>query len=213
MEVLELKPIKNKNMTVYLIEKPKNSINSQNLRCLIDFLLTKEIKFISIDLEDRDLNNGKNASIEKLLEEIKVPCHRVDIPEYAKGYLYEEISQKEDQLNLLLEEYLKMPNSESIKGQNLKSWLMVLEEEIREKKALLKLKLKPMWIVKKILDILRTIESKEIIFVHLSIGEIFLETARLFKELNINVIALQRTENFVAFSIITNEEEIEKWRY
>lgn len=213
MEVLELKPIKNKNITVYLIEKPKNSISSQNLRCLIDFLLTKEIKFISIDLEDKDLKNVKNASIVKLLEEIKVPYHFFDIPEYAQGYIYEEISQKEEQLNELLEEYLKMPNSESIKRQNLKSWLMMLEEEIREKKAVLKFKLKPMWIVKKILDVLRIIESKEIFFIHLSIGEIFLETARLFKELNINVIALQRTENYVAFSIIINEEEIEEWRY
>lgn len=213
LEVLKLKPIKNKKVSVYLIERPKESINLEKKQCIIDFLLTKKIDFISIDLEDKDLKSFRNTSIVKIIEELKVPYFPVAIPEYAKGYLYEEISQKEEQLNELLEEYLTMKDCDSIKGQNLKSWFLVLEEEIREKKKLLNLKIKPMWIVKKVLDVIKAIETKEVQIVHLSQADIFLEVATLFKDLNIEVIALQRTDEFVAFSIITNQEEIEEWKY
>ena len=210
---MEIKPIKNKKVSVYLIKKPKKSINFHNLRCLVDILMRKKINFISIDVEDDDLKNFRSTLMGKMFEELNVPFYPVYVPEYAKGYLHEEIFEKEEQLNELLEEYLAMKNHESIKGQNLKSWVMVLEDEIREKKALLKLKVKPKWIVKKILDLINPIQSEEVSCIHLSQGIIFSEIARLLNDLNVEVIALQRTNEFVAFNIITNQEEIKEWKY
>ena len=213
MEVLELKILKNKKISAYLIEKPIRAINMSKLQCLVNFLTEKDIKFISIDMENENLKDFKKSTLGMLVEKLDAPYYSLDIPEYAKGYLLNEILEKEEQVDELLTEYSLMKNQECFKGQNLKCWIEVLEDEVRQKREFCALKLRPQWITKKILDIIKSIKPKEISFVHFAKKDIFLEMVSLFKELNIEVIAFNKKENVVAFNIITNQEEIEQWKY
>ncbi len=213
MEVLELKILKNKKISVYLIEKPIRAISMSRMQWLVNFLTEKDIKFLSMDMEYENLKDFKNPSIDMLAEKLDAPYYLLDIPEYAKGYLLNEIIEKEVKVDELLTEYLLMKNPESFKGQNLKCWIEVLEDEVREKREFYSLKLRPQWITKKVLDIIKSIKSEEISFVHFAKKEIFLEMVSLFKELSIEVIAFNKKENVVAFNIITNQEEIEQWKF
>ena len=89
-----------------------------------------------------------------------------DIPEYAMGYLYEEVVEKQRLQNELFEEYDNMEDKESYKGMSLKNWIDMLSEEIQQKEIFLSLKLRPQWIVKKMLDLCKGVKKETVSFVH-----------------------------------------------
>lgn len=213
MEVLEIKPVRNKEIIVYLVKisdiKSKSNANVN----LIEFLSHKNVNFATIDLENENLRSFNKSSLAKILEQYKIPYYTVDIPEYAMGYLMTEIIEKEEQVNELTEEFLSMRNKESIKGLNLKSWIDFLKEEIDEKKLFLQLKLRPEWIVKKILDIIRLKNDNEITFIHFAQDNIINETMNLLKDLDMEVKVYDQKKEDFAIHLIINEEELEQWKY
>ncbi|MFX0188157.1 MAG: hypothetical protein ACFE8A_10515 [Candidatus Hodarchaeota archaeon] len=213
MEVLEIKPINNKNVTVYLITVPKVDIEINKINCLTDYLNTNELKFITIDVESENFREFLNTRLGKSLEKLEIPYYLLDIPEYAKGYLEYEIIEIEEQLSELIEELLRMKDTESIKGQNLKSWIYLIEEEIKEKKSTFSLYVRPKWIAKKIVDLIRNVKSEKVLFVHFTKKDIFMKIARIFKDLDMQVIALNDMEKGTEFNIITSQEEINLWKF
>lgn len=213
MEVLEIKPVRNTEVIAYLVKfsniksKPDANVN------LIEFLSKRNIKFATINLENENLRSLNKSSLAKILEKHKIPYYTVDIPEYAMGYLMAEILEKEDQVNDLTEEFLRMSNKNSIKGLNLKSWIEVLKDEIDDKKLILQLKLRPEWIVKKILDIIRPTKTNKITFVHFAQDNIFNETMTLLKDLDIEVkVYDQKKDDFTQY-LIKSEEVLDQWKY
>jgi len=206
MEVLEIKPVRNKDIIVYLVRRSNIKLKLSINMNLFEFLSRVNVNFATIDLENENLRSFNKSSLAKILEQYKIPYYTVDIPEYVMGYLMAEIIEKEDQVNELIEEFLSMSNKESLKGLNLKSWIDFLKEEINEKKLFLQLKLRPEWIVKKILDIIRQKNNKKITFVHFAQDIIFNELRNLLKDLDIEVkVYEQKKQNFAQYSI-KNEE-------
>jgi len=213
MEVLEIKPVRNKEIIAYLVKfsniKSKSNANVN----LIEFLSKRNVKFATINLENENLRSFNKSSLAKILEKYRIPYYTVDIPEYAMGYLMAEILEKEDQVNDLTEEFLSMSDKKSIKGLNLKSWIEVLKDEIDDKKLILQLKLRPEWIVKKILDIIRPTKTNKITFVHFAQDNIFNKTMTLLKDLDIEVkVYDQKKEDFAQY-LIKSEEVIDQWKY
>jgi len=207
MEVLEIKPVSNKEIKVYMINRTKIKLgyNTDIFSCI-------DLDFATIDVENENLRSFNKSPLTKLLEQFEIPYYTVDIPEYAKGYLNEEIIEKEDLVNELVEEFLKMSDKNSLKGLNLKSWIDVLKDEIEEKRLFLKLKLRPQWIVKKILDIIRSDKKRKITFVHFAQDNVFMETMKLLKELNMEIRIYEQEEEILTFNLIINTEEISKWK-
>jgi len=212
MEVLEIKPVKNKEIKVYMINRAKIKLRSIADNNLIDIFSCKDIDFATIDEENENLRSFNKSSLAKLLEQFEIPYYTVDIPEYAMGYLIEEIVEKEDRVNELVEEFLSMRDKNSLKGLNLKSWIDVLTDEIEEKRLILQLKLRPQWLVKKILDIIKSNKKKKITFVHFAQDNIFMETMKLLKELNIEIRIYEQEEETLTFNLIMNREEISQWK-
>jgi glutaredoxin len=213
MEVLEIKPIRNKEIRVYLIKlsniksKPNAKVN------LIEFLTRININFATVDLENENLRNFNKSSLAKTLEQYNIPYYLVNIPEYAMGYLMTEIREKEEQVDELEQEFLRMKDKGSIKGLNLKSWIDFLKEEIDEKRLFLQSKLRPEWITKKILDIIRAKDNNEITFVHFAQDNIFNEMMNLLKDLDIEVEIFDQKKEKLALNLIIKEEELEQWKY
>jgi len=212
MEVLEIKPVKNKEIKVYMINRAKIKLRSIADNNLIDIFSCKDIDFATIDEENENLRSFNKSSLAKLLEQFEIPYYTVDIPEYAMGYLIEEIVEKEDRVNELVKEFLSMRDKNSLKGLNLKSWIDVLTDEIEEKRLILQLKLRPQWLVKKILDIIKSNKKKKITFVHFAQDNIFMETMKLLKELNIEIRIYEQEEETLTFNLIMNREEISQWK-
>lgn len=132
---------------------------------LKEFLKKKNIDFVTVDFQV-DMKEFNKTPFAKTLAELEIPYYQVDIPDYAMGYLYEEIIEKQEFQNELFDEYERMNDKESYKGQSLKNWIDLLGEEIQEKEIFLSLKLRPQWIVKKMLDIANKFENKEVLFIH-----------------------------------------------
>ena len=166
MEVLELKPVKNKKIVVYMSSK-ENAKYFQNVdhSKLVEFLKKNNIDFVTVDFQV-DMKEFSITPVAHTLNELNIPYFQVDIPDYAMGYLYQEIIEKQEFQNELFEEYESMEDRDSYKGLSLKNWIDMLGEEIQEREIFLSLKLRPQWIVKKMLDIASSFKKDVIVFVH-----------------------------------------------
>jgi len=166
MEVLDLKPIKNKKIIAYVFAKENsNDLQNRDPGLLTTFLKNEKINFVTLDF-DLNINEFSKTPLATVLEKLGIRYDQVDIPEYAMGYIYEEIIEKEEFLDSLIEEYKNLEDRDSYKGLSLKNWIDLLNMEIQEKENLLSFKVRPMWIVKKMLDIARRFQTDEIRFVH-----------------------------------------------
>ncbi len=197
MEVLELKPVKkNKKVISYMSSKEDSEyFQNEDKSKLEEFLKKKEINFVTVDFEV-DMEEFSKTPFAKTLDKLEIPYYQVDIPEYAMGYLYEEISSKQEFLNELFEEFENMTDKESYKGQSLKNWIDMLREEIQDREIFLSLKLRPQWIVKKMLDLARKIDAHTISFVHFVqediCEDICPQVVQLLRGLNAKVISYNK---------------------
>jgi len=165
MEVLELKVPKNVKITVYMAKSEKSDIQKGYDSKLISFIKEKGVKFVTIDFQI-DIRLFKATDLGKALEKSEIPFYQVDIPEYAMAYIYEEILEKEELMNELCDEYESMEDKESYKGESLKNWIDLLHEEIQQKENYISLKLRPQWIVKKMLDLAKNQKTNQVLFLH-----------------------------------------------
>ncbi|MBY9008800.1 MAG: hypothetical protein KGD74_02930, partial [Candidatus Lokiarchaeota archaeon] len=76
------------------------------------------------------------------------------------------IIEKEDFMNGLCDEYESMQNKDSYKGESLRNWIDMLHEEIQQTENYISLKLRPQWIVKKMLDLVKAQKTERVIFLH-----------------------------------------------
>ncbi len=202
MECLELKPVKNKKAVVYLIKMTNKELDNKVIKDINNFIKDNQINFINIDSE-RNLRDFKKTKLVQSIESTRVECVPVDIPEFAKGFLFEEILEKEEQTNALRAEYDAMEDKDSFKGQNLKSWIEFEEKEIKEKKAFLTLKLRPQWIVKQALDSVEACESDDVNFMVFVRDDVFTETGTLFADLEVKVVACDQNLNVLSQDMVS----------
>ncbi|MFX0069720.1 MAG: hypothetical protein ACFFAO_01390 [Candidatus Hermodarchaeota archaeon] len=166
MEVLELKPIKNKKVTAFIFAKENSkSLQSTDPDLLTKFLSNKKINFVTVDF-DINIKDFSKTRFAKVLDKLGIKYYQVDIPEYAMGYLYEEIMEKEELITNLTEEYVNLNDRDSYKGQSLKNWIDLINLEIQEKENQLSLRIRPTWIVKKMLDLANCFQENNVNFVH-----------------------------------------------
>jgi len=192
MEILELKPLKKKKVYLYLIKHKDNDFSHLNLNHLSDFIEENKFRFAIIDFNN---NSSKESYIEpltKFLEDFNIPHYDIDIPEGVKNYLLVEILEKEVLLKELEEEFenINPEDLESYKAQSLKSWIDLLKRELENQKRNLEYNVKPSWIVKKALDIIRNIKYDRFSIMHFAPETLFNQLKALFEEYNIKVIKI-----------------------
>jgi len=196
LEALKIKPLKNKKLQVIIVEKeydepfwviePSNKPDSQ-LSALqkpsiafTSFLekLVKKIKpnFVTEELGMRSLEefNEKNE-IAKLFKENKIPFHPVDIDENARSYIAQELEEKKelrDQILAALSEKVKKKTGSkdsTVEEEYLIAYGQYLQAELEKQEKEINSSVRKNWIVMKILDLAKEIESSnEITCVHIS---------------------------------------------
>ena len=120
MEVLDLKKPRAKKIIAYMAKSERNDVKEGRLAGLEDFIKEKGVNFLTIDF-NIDMKSFKVTDFGKALDKKGIPFYQVDIPEYAMGYIYEEISEKEELLNSLCDEYENMEDKDSFKGESILS--------------------------------------------------------------------------------------------
>ncbi|MFX1494191.1 MAG: hypothetical protein ACFFBZ_07920 [Promethearchaeota archaeon] len=207
MEVLELKPINDKKITIYLIDK--NSISSElnDLDTLKGLIHNSNISIITVEINNENFKIFKSSSLSIVLNALNVKYYLLDMPEYAHGYLFEEIIEKEEQINELLTEYRNMDDKNSFKGLNLKSWIEVLKKEVIQEKDILETKIRPQWIVKKILDLVRSYNNEELSLIHFFQERTLSKIIKQLRELHIEAIVYKlNIIHNIPYLIIKQEE-------
>ncbi len=206
MEVLELKPINNKKITIYLIDKMRINPELNDIDLLKDLININDVSFITVEINNENFREFKNSNLSIIIGALNLEYHLLDIPEYAYGYLFEEINKKEEQIRELLTEYKNMDDKNSLKGLNLKSWIDVLQKEINHDKSILETKTRPQWIVKKILDLVRLHQHEELCVIHFFHERTLAELTKQLRELHIEAIVYE-LNNFhnIPYIIIKQE--------
>ncbi len=199
MEVLELKPIE-KRVCAYVAKKNKDDFHEFDLVAIRDFIKKKKIDFITLDF-NVDMKEFNNSELAKTLNEMNVKYFQVDIPEYAMGYIYQEIVEKTQLHNDLCDEYELMEDKDSLKGESLKNWIDMIRENIQEKEIYISLRLRPQWIVKKMLDIANKVTSEEVSFLHLVQADICedicTQVTEYLRELEVKVVQYTKKHNII----------------
>ncbi len=196
MEVLELKPIKKRKITAFISSK-ENAKYFQDMdpSKLIVFLKKNGVNFVTVDFQVI-MREFSKTPFAQTLEKLNIPYFQVDIPDYAMGYLYQEIIEKQQLQTELFEEYESMKDKESYKGLSLKNWIDMLGVEIQEKENFLSLQLRPQWIVKKMLDLAASYDKNVIVFVHFVqediCEEICPEITKNLRELGVKVVSYNK---------------------
>ena len=210
MEVLELKPVKDKQIFVFLIKKEDENLTYDESLILTDILQKYNFKFATIVLKDEELKTFANflqTSLAIFLNDFLLPCFIVDIPDYAKGYLYSEISEEKEQIMELESEYKTSDNKSSFKAENLKLWIEYLKEIVHEKEVYFKTKLKSQWIVKKILDFVRYYEENIIYILHFTPESLIMGLKETLEDLKISVVVGEIQPTFLtSFQFAKNME-------
>ncbi|MFX1315726.1 MAG: hypothetical protein ACFE9T_07670 [Promethearchaeota archaeon] len=200
MEVLELKPVIKKQICAYIAKKSKDDVHDFDIPKLREFLKKKSIDFITVDF-NVNMKEFRKSELAQSLDKLGIKYFQVDIPEYAMGYLYEEIVEKESLLNLLFEEYENMEDKDSYKGESLKNWIDMIREEIQVKEIFISLKLRPQWIVKKMLDLAKNYKKQQISFLHLVqediCEDICIEITEQLRALNVKVVQYVKKHNII----------------
>lgn len=205
MEVLDLEPLEEKKVFLFLLVKEKVGIPNTEAINLWD--LFRENKF---DLITSDLGTGNkfNTKITKYLGDFEMHVFKVGIPEFAKGYLTEELDRKKHLMKELTDVY-EMEDKKSFKAQNIKAWIDSLKDDIEKEEYELDFKIRPQWIMKKLLDFARKTDHDVIKLLHFTSEGLFDEMKNLGKEMNMTVYAFEIMEpDFQEMGFIPEMPEI-----
>ena len=88
MEVLELKPITNKKITIYLIDKIRINPELNDIDLLKELVNRTDISFITVEMNNENFKEFKNSNLSIIISALNLEYHLLDIPEYAYGYLF-----------------------------------------------------------------------------------------------------------------------------
>lgn len=191
MEVLELKSLKDKKICLYLIRRICKDFFESEYENLRELIKGEEFRFALVDFNDKESKSYYQIPLLEFLNKYHIPYYNVDIPEHVKNYLYVDILNTELQVKELESEYesLIFNNQEdTFKAENLKSWIDLLNSELMYKKRHLESTVKPMWIFKKILDIINDVKNEKLSILHFTNEELYSELKKLFEEHQIKVI-------------------------
>ncbi len=192
MKILELNPIKNKTVFLYLMELKHNKWSMEESIKTKKLLETLNFDFISIDSTCEDSSKNFDSSLIKTLRKCTKPYFFMDIPEYAKGYLFDKISVYKEQIEEIQYELKLNSKKQEQKNLNrvskLKSWLDYLNDEVQDQEKNLNIEIRSQWIVKGLLDLINMYEVNSLIIIHLTPEEMLPRLKNLLETLNINVL-------------------------
>lgn len=235
MKPLEITPLKNKKLTVYLIEKeynepfwliepPSNGTPSKTLRHLfrpsIAFckFLEKLTEKINPDFATEELGMRspkefqENNVIAQLFKKKDIPLIPVDIEENARGYLAADLEEKLQARNQVLDALAKLSKNakDTVEKEYLVAYGQCLQLELEEKQREASFPIRENWIVMGILDQAREIDDKEeIICIHISSPEHVNKIQRLLESLDVNVEIIKLSKKVIStYTKTSNSEEL-----
>ncbi|MFQ5758177.1 MAG: NAD(P)-dependent methylenetetrahydromethanopterin dehydrogenase [Candidatus Bathyarchaeia archaeon] len=227
MKTLEITPLKDKRLTVLMVEKefndpfwlvePPPSQSSQKLRTLsrpsvaFNSFLEKMIKKVNPDFATEELGMRSvkefydDNVLAKLFDRNKIPFYPVDIDENAKAYLALHMDEKKELRDRILEALAEISKEKgetkgsSIKEEYLVAYGQYLQSELEEQEREAGFPIRESWIVMKILDNARKLnEKEEIACLHITSPEHVDGVKKLLQSLDVTVETIKLSKEVVS---------------
>ncbi len=224
MQVLELKPLKNKKLNVVIVEKeynepfwmnePPSSSKSRMLHSLfkpsIGFhkffesaIATFSPDFATEEMGTRIENNFYQENIlAEILKRNNIPFFPVDIDENAKNYLETNLDKKRELRDNVLKTIDFLSNQKednSLEKEYLIAYGQCLQKEIEEQEHEISFPIRESWIAMGILDRAKELDSnKEINCFHVCSPEHVKGIKQLLESLNANVEVVKLSKKIIA---------------
>jgi methylene-tetrahydromethanopterin dehydrogenase len=215
LETLKLKPLKDKKLTVLIVEKEYNepfwlidpvnkSSNELNplqkpsiaLTSFLDKLIKKvQPDFATEELGMRSLEefNDKN-DLSPLFKKNEIAFYPADLDENARSYIAQQLDDKKQQRDQIIKALNKHHTKESKRNESsteeeyMIAYGQYLQSELEKQEKETSFPVRENWIVMKILDTARNIKSnKEILSVHISSPEHVKGVTTLLEKSNVTV--------------------------
>jgi len=233
LKSLEITPLENKKLTVYLIEKEynepfwliesqSNGTPSKTLRQLfkpsiafcefLDKLINKvNPDFATEELGMRSPREFQEANVlAQLFQKKDIPFHSVDIDENARGYLAANMEEKLQARNQVLEALTKLSQQkkEGVEKEYLLAYGQCLQLELEEEQREAGFPIRENWIVMGILNQAREIKDNEnTTCIHVSSPEHINKIKQLLESLEVNVEVLKISKKVVTTHSKTSSSE------
>lgn len=182
METLNIEQLGNRKLHIMLTSIDETPLVEQAwINLCNDVLVEYQVDFVTYDLDGTDPAAYNPKKLLKILGKCPVPSYPLDMPEAARAAIVHEIDSIEEKAKELASE-LENVDPSTFKGENLASWIAVLEEEAREKREELDKVIRPRWVAKKVIDMVsRIMEGEEVYFMHFAPARIVESMKDIFK--------------------------------
>jgi len=233
MKTLEILPLKDKALSVTLLEKEYDEPFwldeearsvlqvklSPILQPSIAFCASLE-KLIQYSPPDYVTEEQGNRSSREMFEEnpvatlckkYAIPFFAVDIDENAKGYIGSVVNEKKVTRDRIIEALKELSHETDSPGDRvsqrdfLVAYGQCLQDEIMEVEREVCSSIRENWIVAGILDQARNVEKREVSCIHISSPQHMLGVKRLLDSMDVNVSVLQFSKRLVSTSTKTQD--------
>ena len=226
METLEITPLKDKKLTVLMVEKeynepfwliePPTGQPSKKFPTLsrpsivFNRFLEKLIKKVNPDFATEELGMRSvkefyhNNVLAKLFEKNKIPFYPVDMDENARNYLALHMDEKRLLRDRILEALAEISKKKgeakesSLKEEYLVAYGQYLQSELEEQEREVCFPVRESWIVMKILDNARKLDANgEITCLHISSPEHVDGVKKLLQSLDVTVETIKLSKEVI----------------
>jgi methylene-tetrahydromethanopterin dehydrogenase len=238
MNVLEVKPLENKTLTVMIQEKEYNepfqlfekspSATPNGLQALlkpsigfykfVENLVAKvNIDFVTEELGNRSQKEFfEDNTLANVFQKSSIPFFPVDIDRDAKTYLESAFDQKialRDKIINNIENLSKQKNSDFTERDYLVGYGQSLQSEIEEQENEVNFSIRESWIVMGIMERAREIKNKnEITCLHICSPEHVTGIKQLLESVNVNVEIAKLSTRIISTQVETpSSQEVENW--
>lgn len=224
MKPLEITPLKNRKLTVYIVEKeynepfwliepPSNGTPSKTLRqlfrpsiafCKFIEMLSEKIK-PDFATDELGMHSSKEFHEKNIITELfhkkEVSFYPVDIDENARGYISADLEGKVQARNQVLEALAELDKEgkEGVDKEYLVAYGQSLQLELEETQREISFSVRENWIIMGILDQAKEVEEKdEVICIHISSPEHAKGVRRLLESLDVQVETLALSKRIIS---------------
>jgi tRNA(Ile)-lysidine synthase TilS/MesJ len=185
-----------KNFSIYLMRNVDVEVQDKDMAELMESLSNLSVNFATIDLGLMDLREFNKTHLADLLKKHEIPYFTVELPYYVKEHFSNEISEIKSKINELIATYNTLERKSTLHGEELKFLIDRYSKEVEEINSYINSEIRIDAIVKRILEIIKGRDNRELTFVHFGEENTFVEIMNRLKKENTkaNAIFIQKSK-------------------
>lgn len=180
----------------YLIRDFEAEVSKEAIQDVVERIKNIPIHFATIDLGEISLREFNETFLAEVLKKFEIPYFTVELPHYVKGHYSSQITEIQNKYYELKSTYDSLKDKNSPGAQELSYLIDYYSNELMELKHYINSQVRTDAITKRILEVLKDRENKDITFVHFGEENTFMEIMKQMKESNVksNILFIQKSK-------------------